>query len=153
MFQTAASHGRMSWKDFAGKLLVIPGEDTTIADKFTGRLPRGAGSLRELHRMEFRAHHQKEIRSGGATFFKNILIHRCLQRAFTHPSLEGKYSKRRRSNVVAVILVKLVIISSFLFYCLLLNQIFPISPNSITNCFKLFSLLQLTTTLLLRSLF
>ena len=33
----------------------------------------------------------------------------------------GKYSKRRRSNV-AVIHVRIVVISSFLFYCLLLNH-------------------------------
>ena len=63
--------------------------------------------------------------------------------------LGGKYSKRRRSNV-AVIIVRIVFISSFLFYCLLLNHSFPTNPNRITNCFKLFSLLQLTTTLLLR---
>ena len=32
----------------------------------------------------------------------------------------------------------------------LLNHSFPTNPNKMTNCFKLFSLLQLTTTLLLR---
>jgi len=53
--------------------------------------------------------------------------------------LKGKYSKRRRSNV-AVIIVGKFFISSFLFYCLLLNHSFPTNPNSITNCFKLFSL-------------
>ena len=57
--------------------------------------------------------------------------------------------KRRRSNV-AVIIVRIVLISAFLFYCLLLNHSFPTNPNRITNCFKLFSLLHLTTTLLLR---
>ena len=51
----------------------------------------------------------------------------------------GKYSKRRRSNV-AVIIVRIVFISSFLFYCLLLNHGFKNNPNNITNCFKLFSL-------------
>ena len=55
---------------------------------------------------------------------------------------EGKYSKRRRSNV-AVIIVKVIFISSFLFYCLLLNHSFQTNPNKITNCFQLFSLLQL----------
>ena len=64
----------------------------------------------------------------------------------------GKYSKRRRSNV-AVIIVRVIFISEFLFYCLLLNHSFPTNPNKITNCFKLFSLLQLTTTLLLRRFF
>ena len=33
--------------------------------------------------------------------------------------------------------------SAFLFYCLLLNHSFQTNPNSVTNCFKLFSLLQL----------
>jgi hypothetical protein len=54
----------------------------------------------------------------------------------------GKYSKRRRSNV-AVIIVGIVLISSFLFYCLLLNHSFQTNPNKITNCLKLFSLLQI----------
>ena len=62
---------------------------------------------------------------------------------------DRKYSKRRRSNV-AVIIDCVVFISSFLFCCLLLNHSFQTNPNKITNCFKLFSLLQLTTTLLLR---
>jgi len=48
----------------------------------------------------------------------------------------GKYSKRRRSNV-AVIIVKVIFISLFLFYCLLLNHSFPTNPNRITNCLKL----------------
>ena len=50
-----------------------------------------------------------------------------------HP--KGKYSKRRRSNV-AVIVVRIVFTSSFLFYCLLLNHSFPTIPNKITNCFN-----------------
>ena len=65
----------------------------------------------------------------------------------------GKYSKRRRSNV-AVIIVSIVFISSFLFYCLLLNHSFPTNPNKITNCFKLIlSVTTLQTTLLLRRYF
>ena len=55
---------------------------------------------------------------------------------------EGKYSKRCRSNI-AVIIVRIIFISAFLFYCLLLNHSFPTNPNSITNSFKLYSLLQL----------
>ena len=39
------------------------------------------------------------------------------------PEKNGKYSKRRRSNV-AVIIERIVFISSFLFYCLLLNHSF-----------------------------
>ena len=57
---------------------------------------------------------------------------------------EGKYWKRRRSNV-AVIIVRIVFMSPFLFYCLLLNHSFPTNPNRITNCFKL--ILSLFTTL------
>jgi hypothetical protein len=53
--------------------------------------------------------------------------------------LVGKYSKRRRSNV-AVIIVRIVFISSFLFYCLLLNHSFQTNPNRITNYFKRFSI-------------
>ena len=56
-----------------------------------------------------------------------------------HYGRNGKYSKRRRSNV-AVIIVRIVFISAFLFYCLLLNHSFQTNPNSITNCFQLFSL-------------
>ena len=41
----------------------------------------------------------------------------------------GKYFKRRRSNV-AVIIVEVIFISSFLFYCLLLNHSFQTNPNS-----------------------
>ena len=37
-----------------------------------------------------------------------------------------------------VSIVRIVFISSFLFYCLLFNHSFPTNPNSITNCFKLF---------------
>ena len=54
----------------------------------------------------------------------------------------GKYSKQRRSNV-AVIIVRIVFISSFLFYCLLLNHGFQTNPNKMTNCFKL--ILSITT--------
>ena len=64
----------------------------------------------------------------------------------------SKYSKRRRSNV-AVIIVRIVFISSFFFYCLLLNHSFPTNPNKITNCFKLFSLLQLYNYIAPASLF
>ena len=39
---------------------------------------------------------------------------------------------------VAVIIVRIVFISLFFFYCLLLNHSFPTNPNKITNCFKLF---------------
>ena len=37
----------------------------------------------------------------------------------------------------SVIIVRIVYISSFLFYCLFLNHSFPTNPNRMTNCFKL----------------
>ena len=56
--------------------------------------------------------------------------------------------------VVAVIIVRIVFISSFLFYCFLLNHSFQTNPNKITNCFQLIlSIYKLTTTLLLRRYF
>jgi hypothetical protein len=58
---------------------------------------------------------------------------------------DGTYKSERceqcsRSNV-ALIIVSIVYISSFLFYCLLLNHSFSTNSNKITNCFYLFSLL------------
>ena len=53
---------------------------------------------------------------------------------YDHDEDEGKCSKRRRSNV-AVIIVRIIFIGSFLFYCLLLNHSFQTNPNKITNCF------------------
>ena len=55
---------------------------------------------------------------------------------------------QRAGKYIAVIHVRIVFISSFFFYFLLLNHSFKTNPNKITNCFKFFSLLQLTTTLL-----
>ena len=69
----------------------------------------------------------------------NLITKRLLIRSIC---LMVSNSKRRRSNV-AVIHVKIIFISSFLFYCLLLNHSFQTNPNKITNCFKLYSLLQL----------
>jgi len=88
-------------------------------------------------------------------FLRSISQNGTFEQRFQRRSLcvvvvgQRKYSKRRRSNV-AVIIVRVIFISSFFFYCLLLNHSFQTNPNSITNFFKLFSLLQLTTTLLLR---
>ena len=66
------------------------------------------------------------------------------QTLFCRRLAEGKYSKRRRSNV-AVIHVRIIFTSSILFYCLLLNHSFQTNPNSVTNCFQLFSLSLFTT--------
>ena len=41
-----------------------------------------------------------------------------------HAAKEGKYSKRRCPQNVAVLIVRIVFLSSFLFYCLLLNHSF-----------------------------
>ena len=59
-------------------------------------------------------------------------------------SFVGKYSKRRRSNV-AVIIVRILFIGSFLFCCLLLTHTFSTNPNRILlTAFNLFfSILQL----------
>ena len=46
-----------------------------------------------------------------------------------------------------------VFISSILFYCLLYNHSFSTNPNRITNCFQLFSLLQLYNYIAPASLF
>ena len=54
----------------------------------------------------------------------------------------GKYSKRRCEQMQSVIIVRVIFISSFLFYCLLFNHSFPTNPNKITNCFKTYSLLM-----------
>ena len=52
---------------------------------------------------------------------------------------------KRRANV-AVVIVRVIFISFFLCCCLFYNLSFQTNPNSVTYCFKLFSLLQLTTT-------
>ena len=57
------------------------------------------------------------------------------------------------SKCSLVIIVRIVFIGSFLFYCLLSNHSFPTNPNSITNCFKLFFLLQLYNYIAPASLF
>ena len=71
-----------------------------------------------------------------------------------NPTLQvpGKYSKRRRSNV-AVIIVRIVFIISFFFYCLLLNHSFQTNPNKITNCFNFSLYLQLYNYIAPASLF
>ena len=39
-----------------------------------------------------------------------------------------------------VIIVRVIFMSSFLFYCLLLNHSFSTNPNKMTNCFQTYSL-------------
>ena len=57
-----------------------------------------------------------------------VRIARRSSLSLSDPEMLGKYSKRRRSNV-AVIIVRVIFISPFLFYCLLLNHSFPTNPN------------------------
>ena len=57
-------------------------------------------------------------------------------------SQAGRVVSIQSDAVVAVIIVRVVFINSFLFYCLLLNHSFQTNPNSITNCFQLFSLVR-----------
>ena len=77
--------------------------------------------------------------NGDACEKKDVCAEKCNQRGVCR---WGKYFKRCRSNV-AVIIVQIVFISAFPFYCLLLNHSFPTNLNSVTNCFKL--ILSITT--------
>ena len=54
----------------------------------------------------------------------------------------------RHRSKVAVIIVRVIFIGAFLFYCLLLKHSFPTNPNKMTNCFQLilFYLQTLQTT-------
>ena len=66
------------------------------------------------------------------------------------------YKGKKRTGAIprknlAVIIVRVILMSLFLFYGLLSNHIFQTNPNSVTNCFKLIlSIYNFTTTLLLR---
>ena len=50
-------------------------------------------------------------------------------------AMEAMVSNKRRRSNVSVIIVRVVLIGSFLFYCLLSNHSFQTNPNKITNCF------------------
>ena len=112
------------------------------------QLQQRANKLPTLFKRKFLQHHllltpNHNLHAPSPLFLTHLLLmnQQCM------------YSKRRRSNA-AVILVRIVFIRSFLFYCLLFNHSFPTNPNKITNCFKLFSLYcNFTTTLLNASLF
>ena len=65
---------------------------------------------------------------------------------------DSTYQSDAVSNV-AVIIVRVIFISSFLFYWLLSNHSFQTNSNKMTNCFKLFSLLQLYNYIAPASLF
>ena len=104
----------------------------------TNLLMRSSNIFMEANKLRLDAQTALRLHDGAKA---NLLI-----------SNAGKYSKRRRSNV-AVIIVRVIFISSFLLYCLLFNHSFPTNPNRITNCFNFFSHYNFTTTLLLRRFF
>ena len=81
---------------------------------------------------------RNEITDGIANVPRKIPPTLCMK-CRKHFCKEEVRKKRRRSKV-AVIIVRLTFISSFLFYCLLSNHSFPTNPHSITNLCKLFSL-------------
>ena len=125
-----------------------PGSTTTgvVVPRLTRR-----PSTSSSHRASHRGHDSEKLRL--AKSHSTDLFHRLADAKRSAKTArgesEGKYSKRRRSNV-AVMIVRVLLISSFLFYCFLLNHSFQTNPNKITNCFQL--ILSITTTLLLSSL-
>ena len=95
-------------------------------------------ALTEKHEKELfkQLQNQKDIQK--TTHLNNINQLKKLH----EESVTRTYKSDAVSNV-AVIIVKLIFISAFLFYCLLCNHSFPTNPNSVTNCFKL--ILSITT--------
>ena len=64
----------------------------------------------------------------------------CLSaRSFSENMMVSIQSDAVPQNVAAII-VRVIFIGAFFFYCLLLNHSFPTNPNKMTNCFQLFSL-------------
>ena len=102
------------------------------------RLP--SGTISALVRLV----QDREVTLNDGTRFVSPRRWNILLKKLTLKQLKARNvrNKRRRSNV-ALIIVKVLFISLFLFYCLLCNHSFTTNPNSVTNCFKLFSLLQL----------
>ena len=102
------------------------------------RLP--SGTISALVRLV----QDREVTLNDGTRFVSPRRWNILLKKLTLKQLKARNvrNKRRRSNV-ALIIVKVLFISLFLFYCLLCNPSFTTNPNSVTNCFKLFSLLQL----------
>jgi chromosome segregation ATPase len=67
----------------------------------------------------------------------------CLSaRSFSENMMVSIQSDAVPQNVAAII-VTVIFIGAFFFYCLLCNHSFQTNPNKMTNCFQLFSLLQL----------
>ena len=109
------------YKGAAGNavILVRPRGGRPTACELTGE-----AVIPEVHVLE------EEIEFGGVTIGATMRSSLKLEN-------KGSVRKKRRRSNVAVIIVRVVFIRSFLFYCLLLNHSFPTNPNSITNCFKL----------------
>ena len=67
----------------------------------------------------------------------------CLSaRSFSENMMVSKYKANAVPQNVAAIIVRVIFISAFFFYCLLYNHSFQTNPNKMTNCFQFFSLLQ-----------
>jgi len=90
----------------------------------------GEAVIPEVHVLE------EEIEFGGVTIGATMRSSLKLEN-------KGSVRKKRRRSNVAVIIVRVIFIHSFLFYCLFYDHNFQTNPNKMTNCFKLFSLLQL----------
>jgi Ca2+-binding EF-hand superfamily protein len=82
----ATSHGRLTWSDFAGRLLKTGGGG--IQDGFERDGPMKGVSPREKHRLIGRAKNQKSIRAVGGAGFRKIFESTIRVRAFTQPTLE-----------------------------------------------------------------
>ena len=151
---------------YQGLLIRIVGINKSITDaetsrKVTGHEVRGINIFREASttiKQEMISDRQLQLSTEGLAMEHNSLhipeVHTTNAYVVDYmgfrllvttipPIDEGKYSKRRRSNV-AVIIVRVIFISLFLFYCLLLNHSFSTNPNKITNCFETYSLLFTT---------
>jgi hypothetical protein len=86
VFDAAATHGRLSWSDFAGRLLNAGGGG--IQDGFEPDGPLKGISPRDKKRLVDRAKNQKAIRAVGGAGFRKIFQTTIQVRSFTQPMLE-----------------------------------------------------------------
>ena len=88
IFNASATHGRMHWKDFAGRLLNISNTNTgAIQDAFDPDGPLKGVSPREKKRLITRAKNKESIRAVGGKGFLKIFQHTLQVRSFTQPML------------------------------------------------------------------
>ena len=105
--------------------------------------------VKEMERKKEKARLRK-IEKKKEKIAKNKEIEDKKKRAI---ALKLKETERKKALVVShskanavsakcslVMIVRVIFISSFLFYCLLCNHSFPTDPNKITNCLKTYSL-------------